>query len=75
MQFKFTVENAIKVDVEITAKKCSKLLNYYAKCGWDTRTCPHEFHVDVENEISRNGNISKLLFFSSFAKPPVLKTI
>ena len=32
-------------------KECS-LINYYAKCGWDTRTCPHEFHVDVKNEMS-----------------------
>ena len=29
-----------------------QLITYYAKCGWDTRTCPHEFHVDVENEMS-----------------------
>ena len=24
----------------------------YLLCVWDTRTCPHEFHVDVENEMS-----------------------
>ena len=29
-----------------------QFITYYAKCGWDTRTCPHEFHVDVENEMS-----------------------
>ena len=50
-----------------------QLITYYAKYGWDTQTCSHEFHVDVENEMSWNGyNIS---FFFSFAKLPVVKTI
>ena len=37
--------------------------NYYAKCGWDTPICPHEFHVGVENKMSSNWNISSYFSF------------
>ena len=44
------------------------LITYYAKCGWDTRTCPHELRVDVENKMSWNGNINIFFLFFSFTK-------
>ena len=50
-----------------------QLITYYAKCGCDTPTCPHEFHVDVENKMSWNENINSYFFFL-FAKRPVVKT-
>ena len=50
-----------------------QLIAYYALYGWDTQTCPHQFHVEVENEIlCHEPGMSAVIFFL-FAKLPVLK--
>ena len=43
-----------------------QLIAYFSKYGWDTRTCPRQFPVDVENEIlCHEPGISAVIFSSS----------